>query len=169
MGEDEGDHVRALLCTFLAAEGAYRTVHKRAIIAEGGHVLAPPRSLGDHLLGTYDILREAGCSVSLQVAGALHSIYGTRKFKRVTVEPNAARRAEIAATFGERAEFLAFLFHATDRPRCIDEGSLVRRVRRLLRLVLAPKKLASARPVTSVQEPRQPTRFHRGRLGMYTI
>ena len=60
-----------------------------------------------------------------QVAGALHSVYGTRKFRRVTVVPTPERRAEIAAAFGARAEHLAYLFHATDRPRWIHPDSTI--------------------------------------------
>ncbi len=79
------------------------------------------RKLMDHLLGTYDLLSEAGCAPEVCLAGGLHSIYGTNVFRTVsTVE-----RGPVRETFGERAERLAWLFCNVNRPRGLDDGRLV--------------------------------------------
>ena len=94
------------------------------------HVLGkriPTTFLGHHLIGTYDLLIEAGCDIDVATAGALHSLYGTDAFTRTTIPPNLMERKKIRQRFGERAEKLAFLFHAcnrNDHPKNIEMGRL---------------------------------------------
>ena len=79
------------------------------------------RTLGDHLLNTYEMLHDAGVPEYVCIAGALHSIYGTNAFQQQTVTD----RQEIKTTFGENIEHLAYLFSTSNRPKGIESGILV--------------------------------------------
>jgi hypothetical protein len=93
-------------------------------------VKIPKSFLGQHLIGTYDLLVAAGCDIDVATAGALHSLYGTDKYQRVTILPTTEERRRIRERFGERAERLAYLFHACNRishPKSIELGRLLDR------------------------------------------
>ncbi|HYZ81406.1 MAG TPA: aspartyl/asparaginyl beta-hydroxylase domain-containing protein [Solirubrobacteraceae bacterium] len=85
----------------LRAEGAERLPHA------GG------RTLLDHLAGTAAIVARWGQPDWLVHAALIHSVYGTDAYHDQLIEP--ARRGEIAAVAGARAERLAYLFCATPR------------------------------------------------------
>lgn len=95
------DRVRESVITFLEREGA------------GGLRHAHGRTLLDHLVETYAILRRWNQPVWLQYAGLIHSVYGTDAFAQRLLAP--ARRAELSALVGEQAERLAYLFGVTPR------------------------------------------------------
>lgn len=103
---------RKTLKDYLRRIGTFKTRHDRKT----------RRSLGQHLIGTYDILIHAGCEEAIALAGGLHSIYGTSVFKRVTVQPTDVHRSAVANTFGAYAENLAFLFHTLNRPKGLESG-----------------------------------------------
>ena len=90
------------------------------------------RSLGSHLISVYDLLVASGCDSDICTAGALHSIYGTGVFKKITILASTDNRAEIRSRFGIRAERLAYLFHACSRkfPNNIETGILFDRSKR---------------------------------------
>jgi hypothetical protein len=90
------------------------------------------RSLGSHLISVYDLLVASGCDSDVCTAGALHSIYGTGVFKKITILATTDNRAEIRSRFGVRAERLAYLFHACSRkfPSNIETGLLFDRSKR---------------------------------------
>ena len=92
------------------------------------------RSLGTHLMAVYDLLAALDCDADVCTAGALHSIYGTSIFKKVTISANKKNRVEIQLRFGHRAERLAFLFHSCKRssPNNIETGILYDRTGRFL-------------------------------------
>ena len=73
------------------------------------------RSLGRHLMGVFDLLIDAGCDIDICIAGALHSLYGTSYFSKVTVIASNENRNGIRIKFGVRVERLAFYFHACSR------------------------------------------------------
>ena len=128
--DNESSTERERLWTFFEAQGADRIRHGKQ--QKGNSKRAsddnrPARSLADHLLGTFDLLQARACCRDVEMAGALHSVYGTDKFKKVTIEPNEESRSEIADAFGTRAERLAYLFHAIQRPACIENGTLASR------------------------------------------
>ncbi len=83
------------------------------------------RTLLDHLVGTYDLLKKWGCKPQVCLAGGLHSIYGTNAFKKVTV--GAQHRPAVSKRFGEAAEKLAWLFCSLNRPKALDEAALIDR------------------------------------------
>ena len=71
------------------------------------------RSLRDHLIGTFELLRSWGNDQDVCLAGLFHSIYGTEIYTRQSAplgERDAIRRA-----IGDRAEELAYLFCACNR------------------------------------------------------
>jgi len=72
------------------------------------------RTLYDHLLGTYHLLREWGCDRDVCLAGLFHSIYGTEVFRHPTVHLN--NREMITRIIGHKAEYLAYRFCVTKRP-----------------------------------------------------
>lgn len=72
------------------------------------------RTLYDHLVGTYNMLKEEGADQDLCLAGLFHSIYGTSIFKVETTN----ERTEVQKLIGQRAEHLAWLFCQLDRPAC---------------------------------------------------
>ena len=66
-----------------------------------------------HVIGVYRDMESAGCTEEVCLAGMFHSIYGTEKFQRFALP--LARRADVRALIGERAERLAYLNCAMDR------------------------------------------------------
>lgn len=101
MTETPDDPVARRIIAFLEAEGA----------DEVGH--AGGRTLLDHLVETYEILRRWHQPDPLAHAALIHSVYGTEAFRHAVLEPE--RRAELAAVAGADAERLAHLFGVTPR------------------------------------------------------
>lgn len=66
-----------------------------------------------HLIGVYRDMEAADCSEEVCRAGMFHSIYGTERFQRFALP--VARRPEVRALIGERAERLAYINCAMDR------------------------------------------------------
>jgi hypothetical protein len=66
-----------------------------------------------HLIGVYRDMESAGCTEEACRAGMFHSIYGTEKFQRFALP--IARRPDVRALIGERAERLAYINCAMDR------------------------------------------------------
>jgi hypothetical protein len=97
-GDDETGN---RICAFLRAQGG----------AEHAH--AGERSLLDHLVGTYDIVRRWGQPSWLQYAALLHSVYGTDVHRQQLL--TSSRRDDVAELAGARAERLAYLFCVTPR------------------------------------------------------
>ena len=73
------------------------------------------RSLFDHLKGTHDLLAQWGNPPAICHAGLMHSLYGTWHFR--TQAFPIARREAIQALIGKEAEFLAYVFCVTERPK----------------------------------------------------
>ena len=67
-----------------------------------------------HLIGVYRLLEAQGCDEDVCRAGMFHSIYGTQQFQGFTLP--LERRPEVRDLLGERAERLAYLNCALDRP-----------------------------------------------------
>jgi hypothetical protein len=100
-----------VLAAFLKTVGAFQTRHSG-------------KTLGHHLLGTYALLADAGCDEETCLAGGLHSIYGTDRFKTQTCDPGADSE-RIADLFGRRAEELAYLFYEiSPRTQKIERGDI---------------------------------------------
>jgi hypothetical protein len=89
------------LIAFLAAEGAASYPHAGA------------RTLLDHLVGTYEIVRRWNQPFALQHAALIHSVYGTDVYEQRLV--SVSRRADVAEVAGDQAERLAYLFCVTPR------------------------------------------------------
>ncbi len=66
-----------------------------------------------HLIAVYRLLESHGFSLDACRAGMFHSIYGTEKFQGFTLP--LARRGEVRALIGDRAERLAYVNCAMDR------------------------------------------------------
>lgn len=78
------------------------------------------RTLGDHLMNTYRLVKQLGGSESAALAGGLHSIYGTNIFGTASLPYSA--RPDLAIRFGARAEYLAYLFSRIGRPWELETG-----------------------------------------------
>lgn len=104
---------RHLLFTALKRLGAFRKMHQSHI----------GRTLGEHLVNTYDDLIRMGAEEDVALGGGLHSIYGTNAFKNATVTQD--QRPIIQGLFGERAELLAWLFSRINRPAGLETGNLL--------------------------------------------
>jgi hypothetical protein len=98
---EEPDATAIALVAFLRAEGA-------ASMRHGGG-----RTLLDHLVETYWIVRRWGQPEWLQHAALIHSVYGTESYGRQVV--SLGRRGEVTGVAGSQAERLAYLFHVTPR------------------------------------------------------
>ena len=85
--------------------------------AHAGNIRHGGRSLYEHLIGTHELLREWGASEQVRLAGLFHSIYGTRHFRK-SAWP-LVDRMTIRNLIGDEAEFLAYLFCVTDRPKAL--------------------------------------------------
>ncbi len=111
-GEVVEDKPRSSLQQALLEAGAHNQVHSR-------------RHLIDHLLGTYDLLKQWGCEESICLGGGLHSIYGTNKYTIETL--SEVYRPRVQEAFGAEAEKFAWLFGCLDRPKAIEDGFGVNR------------------------------------------
>jgi hypothetical protein len=67
-----------------------------------------------HAIGVYRDMQAGGCTEELCRAGMFHSVYGTERFQHFALP--LERREEVRALLGERAERLAYLNCAMDRP-----------------------------------------------------
>jgi hypothetical protein len=67
-----------------------------------------------HLIAVHRLLGSQGCSQDVCRAGMFHSIYGTERFQGFKLP--LSQRAQVRALIGERAERLAYLNCAMDRP-----------------------------------------------------
>src|SRR5438874_11022444 len=67
-----------------------------------------------HLVNVYRLMESSGCTDELCRAGMFHSIYGTQQFQGFKLP--LEKRAEVRGLIGERAEMLAYLNCAMDRP-----------------------------------------------------
>lgn len=92
------------------------------LLIESGANQAPHsgRTLQDHLLGTWHLLKSWGSSDSVCLAGLFHSIYGTNVFIRKCLL--AADRPKLRSAIGTDAEALTWLFCNIDRPSAILQG-----------------------------------------------
>ena len=66
-----------------------------------------------HAVGVYSDLKKWGCDEDLARVGVFHSIYGTELFQGFKLP--LARRGEVRAVIGERAERLSYYNCAIDR------------------------------------------------------
>jgi hypothetical protein len=73
------------------------------------------RDFYTHLKGTHDLLLAWQNPQPVCIAGLFHSIYGTWHFRR-SAFPIASRHV-IRDLIGEEAEFLAYVFCVTERPK----------------------------------------------------
>jgi hypothetical protein len=76
------------------------------------------RFLLKHLIETYSILAGWRHDSSVELAGLMHSVYGTIAFQRACLKPSERQR--VRAVIGERAERLVYLFGAMDRDLFLD-------------------------------------------------
>lgn len=67
-----------------------------------------------HLIGLHRLMGSHGCDEELCRAGMFHSIYGTQLFQGFKLP--LEKRGEVQALIGDRAERLAYLNCAMDRP-----------------------------------------------------
>ena len=90
-----------------------------ALLYECGAMQRPhgQRTLFDHLVGTYGLLKSWGNTNSVCLGGLFHSIYGTNAFKHSSLL--GSQRTQLQALIGEDAEQLAWRFCNIDRPRAI--------------------------------------------------
>jgi hypothetical protein len=73
------------------------------------------RSFFEHLKGTHDLLRDWGNPEPVCLAGLFHSIYGTWHFRHTALP--IEKRALLAELIGKEAEFLAYVFCVSERPK----------------------------------------------------
>lgn len=110
------EKIRSGFCTQLVALDAHQCPHSG-------------RTLIQHLVGTFDLLRSWKSPVHVCAAGMFHSIYGTNAFKAsmLVVED----RDRVRTVIGENAERLVFLFCVAQRPRafieCVDDLKIIDR------------------------------------------
>jgi hypothetical protein len=78
------------------------------------------RTLFDHLVGTYALLRKQNAPEYVCLAGLFHSIYGTNIFRHPSVPIN--RRDLVVEMIGEPAERLAYIFCSCGRPKALVDA-----------------------------------------------
>jgi Rps23 Pro-64 3,4-dihydroxylase Tpa1-like proline 4-hydroxylase len=93
------------LSEFLRKIGAMNFTHQRG-------------TLHDHLVRTFSNLEKRGFDRNVCFAGGLHAIYGTNAFRHAVV--TRASRSRIVEAFGEKAEYLAYLFSILERPKTLE-------------------------------------------------
>jgi hypothetical protein len=67
---------------------------------------------------TFSNLEKRGFDRNVCFAGGLHAIYGTNAFRHAVV--TRASRSRIVEAFGEKAEYLAYLFSILERPKTLE-------------------------------------------------
>lgn len=77
-------------------------------------------SLMNHLLVTYDILKEFGADPHVCLAGGAHSVFGTNAFTKVCIPYES--RQEVESCIGQEAMTLVDLFKDIDRPATLSEN-----------------------------------------------
>jgi hypothetical protein len=77
-------------------------------------------SLLNHLLTTYDILKEVGADTHVCLAGGTHSVFGTNAFRQICVPEGC--RGEVEECIGTEALRLVDLFGTIDRPKTLTEN-----------------------------------------------
>jgi hypothetical protein len=77
-------------------------------------------NLLNHLLRTYDLLKQHGRSDQLCSAGAMHSIFGTGQFKTATVA--MTNRGLVERVIGVPATDLVALFSTLARPDTLESA-----------------------------------------------
>jgi hypothetical protein len=88
--------------------------------ARTGGVKHSGRTLFDHLVGTYALLKQRKAPEYVCLAGLFHSIYGTNIFRHQAVP--FTDRVEIIELIGPLAERLAFIFSSCNRPSALVEA-----------------------------------------------
>jgi hypothetical protein len=78
------------------------------------------RTLMDHLVGTYSLLKSWQAPEKVCLAGLFHSIYGTNAFHRQSL--SESERPKVQASIGMEAEELAWLFCNVERPKAFLEA-----------------------------------------------
>ena len=93
------------------------------------------RTLRDHLVGTWDLLRRWDAPAVVRRAGLVHSIYATSEFPHALVA--ATDRERVRQVAGVDAERLAWIFCGLDRSRLFDAiyGTRARRLQPVHALV----------------------------------
>ena len=79
------------------------------------------RSFFAHLKGTHDLLRDWGDPEFVCVAGLFHSIYGTWHFRHKAFP--IGQRSVLRNLIGSEAEYLAYVFCVTERPKVFLENT----------------------------------------------
>jgi hypothetical protein len=114
----------------------------KARVAEVRH---SGRTLFAHLHGTHSLLRSWGARPEVCLAGLFHSIYGTRAFKHKSWP--LTERHVVRDLIGREAEWLAYLFCATARPKAfveaaeINKPAIITDLFRNMELLLTPAEL----------------------------
>lgn len=75
-------------------------------------------SLKDHLIGTYQLLKNWGCSSVVCDAGLYHAVYGTQPMKALGLPHKPYRESDrpaIQSVIGKKVEALVYLYAACDR------------------------------------------------------
>lgn len=101
----EKDLLRNKIQEFLIYLGADKIKHNKG-------------NLFSHLLRTYDLLKEHGCSEVVCSAGALHSIFGTNIFTTKTLD--ITQRSLVENIIGADATNLVELFSKLNRPNTLE-------------------------------------------------
>jgi hypothetical protein len=103
--------------------GAAPRAAAMALLREAGADRIPHsgRTLLDHLVGTADLLASWGAPLRVELAGLVHSVYGTGSFGEAPLAE--ADRDRVIAAVGAEAEHLADLFCLMDRPFLEDAVS----------------------------------------------
>jgi len=97
-----------------------KTILKKLGAYDAGHT---GRKLGDHLIGTHDILKMMNAPDEACLAGAFHSVYGTNVYKNKII--GIENRAKVQSLITPKVENLVYLFSVVNRPIGIDTGVLV--------------------------------------------
>ncbi|MET9019953.1 DUF6817 domain-containing protein [Actinopolymorpha sp. NPDC004070] len=107
----------------LSAPRAASRTAAMALLREAGADRIPHsgRTLLDHLVGTADLLTSWGAPSRVELAGLVHSVYGTGSFGEAPLA--SADRDRVIAAVGAEAEHLADLFCHMDRPFLEDAVS----------------------------------------------
>ena len=102
-----------------AAVSSFRELTDYFLRVGATDVVHSSKSYLAHAIGVYNDLKEWGCSEEIARVGLFHSIYGTELFQGFTLP--LERRDEIRELIGERAERIAWLNCALDRPHFDQE------------------------------------------------
>lgn len=109
MGLKNADIKRDNLQKFITEIGAFNKKH------------ANKKTLGEHLLNVYDLLKSKNIDDNVCLAGGSHSVFGTNVYKDSCLDV-ITERGKLEQIIGKEAALLSYIFYKIKRPQVLEKN-----------------------------------------------